>query len=359
MSTYTTFFPSGGGGGSLPIFVFTTSGTWTVDRDGTVAVHVIGGGGGGGRWCQDQCGRASGGGAGGYALKEISVTSGQTYAASVGLGGARLHNVELVYSGATCCCCGFAGSASCFYGNGVILCAAGGSPGNGATGSNTSFAGGPGGTACGGDINVTGGCGGFVCNANCSWVTSGGGATGVWGCGYNGGCAWAQGNTSCVAGGGGGVGGQGAWTRHSETGDANGGGGGSGGPGGGWDPANTCFCPQQCGRFESGGPAGFKPYAFSKYWKFLPILWGAGATAGYRNFCTISKDFSTFTELGGGAAGCSGLPGGAFAGGGGSAMTDYMSGGDGGFGGGGGGGASSRNVAGGGGQGVIFIEYLS
>lgn len=216
-------------------FALLTSQTWTAPRTGTIKVSCSGGGGQGGvdvgEYTSQEAAKCTGGGAGGFSQKVISVKVGDTFTVVVGAGG-RNSNTN-----PTSATAGTAGGESTFADATAIsdidLDSNGGAGGaaNNAT-TQTTVAGGAGGTATGGDINVTGGAGGaVVMNTNSSrHFATGGGAVGVYGVGYAGGGANTRGNAAGIfSTGGGGVGGRGgnvANTTNNETfGGANAGGG--------------------------------------------------------------------------------------------------------------------------------------
>ena len=85
MGTTSSFF--GGGSTTLPdpIPIATTQ-TYTFPFSGTVRLHIIGAGGGGKSEFDQRA--ASGGGAGGYCRKQLTVAANDTMAVTVGTGGA-------------------------------------------------------------------------------------------------------------------------------------------------------------------------------------------------------------------------------------------------------------------------------
>lgn len=109
---------------------------------------------------------ASGGGAGGLAIKLLNVTSlTDTYVITLGAGGLGV-TPPASPTNAVNVTPGNAGGASSFVGPGINMTAGGGQPGQGAGTVNSSAArsvsGGLGGTAIGGDLNYTGGRGGNI-----------------------------------------------------------------------------------------------------------------------------------------------------------------------------------------------------
>lgn len=169
--------------------VFTVSGTWVATTD-TVKVTVIGGGGSSGT---SNVNAASGGAAGGTAIKTLSgLTIGATYTVTVGLGGAAV-------SGAAAN--GNAGGTSSFSGTGITtVSATGGGKGN--SGANSDA----GGVGSGGDIHIPGGTSAELVaglgNYGCGGASflSPGGAPGSVGVGYGAGAGGVYGTSTGLAG---------------------------------------------------------------------------------------------------------------------------------------------------------------
>jgi hypothetical protein len=160
MSNFTDFI-SGGGGGTLYTIPITASTTWTPPYNGTAVIHCIGAGGSGGT---DQGnGNVTGGGAGGYSRKVVTLSTGTNWTMVVGAGGAPTTSNEAN---------GNAGGNTTATDGSSSLAANGG--GAGLTNSTAAVAGG---SASGGDVNNTGGAGGH------NGTMCGGGAVGVLGTG--------------------------------------------------------------------------------------------------------------------------------------------------------------------------------
>lgn len=204
---------------------FTASGTWTAPYDGWAIFTAVGPGGSGAiaqnNGSADRR-NATGGGAGGFALKKLYVARGSTYTVTMGAPGAAVttSTVGIVATN------GNAGGNTTITGPGLSLTANGGLGGQ--AGTTGTVAGGTGGTATGGDANVTGGTGGPISATGAFPAASGGGAVGANGTGYSGGAISGV-NTNINATGGGGVGGAGG--ALVAAGAVSTGGGGSGGPG--------------------------------------------------------------------------------------------------------------------------------
>lgn len=173
--TRTVVSGGGGGGGSTApapgnnifsgtfgngsIMTFGVSGTFVVPSGVTsIRIRLWGGGGGGASQS------LTGGGGGGFAIKTLSVTSGTSYAVTVGEGGLR----------------GTTGGTSSF---GSDVSATGGGGAN-----NNNVGQHDGGTGTGGDINATGGFGSTAHRVptNGSGYTGGGGAASLLGDGNDG-----------------------------------------------------------------------------------------------------------------------------------------------------------------------------
>lgn len=332
MATLTSFF--GGGGGSaapLPHFVFTNSITgWVPPHNGDAYIHVIGCGGNGNN--------SSGGGAGGYCRKLITLANTDSYNLTIGVpvSGFDTQAASSIFTNTTT----------------LTLTATGGYGGG---------AGSAGGSASGGDVNYTGGAGGTYQGSN---AKAGGGAVNITGTAYAGGSAInINGGGSC-GGGGAGIGGVGGTSFTQSNNWSVGGGGGSGGPG----FTSGESSPTSDGVYGKGGPSSIgKPYGVIGF-DFIKE-WGTGGS--YRQRINQSNGATViFAELqpgvgGGGASGAvyrqgaqSGQNGGLFGGGG-------AYGGNGGLGGGGGadyGFSTSSGINmkyGIGGAGVIFVEYVT
>lgn len=172
------------------IHTFTSSGTFTVTKPGTVQVLVVGGGGGGG---SGRCGGGGGGAGGVVYTQEVEVIAGE-YAVTVGAGGTGApasSNGEYKR--------GTSGGASSFIGGGISITAKGGGRG------------GTGGTDAGTETDSKGETGGSGGGAGGYWKNSGGSITtpavsGTAGQGNAGGSANCTAWVYCVAGGGGGAG---------------------------------------------------------------------------------------------------------------------------------------------------------
>jgi len=159
LSNFSDFISSSGGSASFPTIFLSKSQTWVPPQDGNIMIHLIGAGGGGacsGNWQTNR----SGGGAGGYSRKNtLAVTTGGSFALSLGAFGERGN-----YASQTN---GSAGGNSTFSGTSLSTMTANGGAGGTASAS-------AGGTASGGSVNYTGGG---------SSVASGGGAIGLTGTG--------------------------------------------------------------------------------------------------------------------------------------------------------------------------------
>ena len=128
MSNLTDLISAGGGVVLETIFIGVSQ-TWTPPVDGTARIHVIGGGASG---MSD--GNTNSGGAGGYARKDVTLSTGTNWTFVVGSGGEAAHNTGSTAGGQS--------TAS----DGSFTMA-----GNGAGTNRT------GGTAYGGTVNYTGG----------------------------------------------------------------------------------------------------------------------------------------------------------------------------------------------------------
>ena len=160
--------------------------TWTVPSSVyTATFELWGAGGASGAKCCCYCQNATGGFPGGYALKTISVTPGDTYTICAGVGGA------MYYCSPTAIGC--SGSTSYVTGNGLSnLCASGGTGGCSIYGSCGWTCVCNGGVACGGDINIMGGYNWMKTSTTlfCHF-SAGGGAP------FGGGESYTQGNHCC------------------------------------------------------------------------------------------------------------------------------------------------------------------
>ena len=168
MSNASDYETGGGGGAGEPMGIFwiSCSDTWTPQFTGTARVYVIGAGGSGGACAAPSpSSRATGGGAGGMAMKTIDVVAGCTWTATIGSGGSQVNGPSNN---------GNAGGISCFTDGTTTLIGCGGA--GGCAGSASAALGG---CASGGDVNIQGGCGGAVPS-----TTTGGGAVGLLGIGY-------------------------------------------------------------------------------------------------------------------------------------------------------------------------------
>jgi len=191
---------------------FNDSTVWTADFSGTVMLYVCGGGGSGAMYEYTNAAHASGGGAGGMAIKRVKVESGTAYTITIGAGGTKLTSQGH----------GVAGGNTSFVGGSINMVGNGGA---GGTYSHLLGTGGAGGTASGGDWNNTGGRGGNSVKVNSSEACgTGGGAVGLYGDGYRGGD---NSYTGSVGTGGAGIGGNGGDATSTVS-----RGGGTGGAGG-------------------------------------------------------------------------------------------------------------------------------
>jgi hypothetical protein len=346
-----------------------SSTTFVAPTTGSYRVTAIGGGGSGGvaRWSgSDTYGSgATGGGAGGLAIRVYNLVAGQSYTCTVGAGGAS-RNIS--FPGAIA---GLAGGTSSFSGPGITTITANGGGGGNAVRDGFSVAGASGGTASGGQTNITGGGSGAVSNIGDieRRGATGGGAVGFLGVGYSSGSTTASLYSSETTGGAG-VGGA---SGNATTGYSSTGGGGTGGP-----SSNNSF---------TGGAALFANTSLNFIITAFPILInGKGGDAGSISSAAPTTVFSSgllsgvIAGAGSGSvgvlasAGNQTIPaGGAFAGGGAGSFrgnVDFNSytgtAGAGGVGGGGGGGISSysqentgfgQQYSGAGGVGCIIIEW--
>lgn len=169
MSNASDYETGGGGGAGEPMGIFwiSCSDTWTPQFTGTARVYVIGAGGSGGACAAPSpSSRATGGGAGGMAMKTIDVVAGCTWTATIGSGGSFVSGPSTN---------GNTGGCSCFTDGTTSVIGLGGA--GGCAGSASAALGG---CASGGDVNIQGGCGGAVPS-----TTTGGGAVGLLGIGYS------------------------------------------------------------------------------------------------------------------------------------------------------------------------------
>ena len=197
---------------------FNSSGSWTAPAGVTsVTVEVWGGGGAGGGQNPNRDG-GGGGGGGGYSRSIIAVTPGNTYAVSVGGGGASVTNGT-----------GGTGGDS-FFINATTVMAKGGVGGAPSTG--TPPPGGLGGAAAAGvgTIKFSGGNGGRALDNNTGQGGPGGSSAGTAANGTSGPNSWST-VTAAAPPTGGGIGGNGGGTGINGFAPASGRGGGGGGSG--------------------------------------------------------------------------------------------------------------------------------
>jgi hypothetical protein len=204
---------------------FEASGTFTAVKTGWHRVTVVGGGGSGAlSWSNvDTQQRATGGGAGGFALKEFWAASGAAYTVTIGAGGTVPANRST--NGVTA---GSAGGATTFVGPGVSITCNGGAAGSAVNGTVATTTGAAGGTATGGDVNYTGGASGSVQNTGLGRAASGGGAVGVRATGAASGAVVIGGALLQGASGGAGTGGSSGAVTVTTTSTFSGGGGSAG-----------------------------------------------------------------------------------------------------------------------------------
>lgn len=199
---------------------FENSGTFTAKKSGWHRVTAVGAGGSGGCVFQSGSGRATGGAAGGFAVKEFYALAGTAYTIVIGAGGAA---VARATAGATV---GNAGGNTTVAGFGVSITASGGGAGAAATGTGTT-SGATGGAATGGDINATGGASGQAVSSS-GWAATGGGAVAAkTATGYASGTATVAAGLFCGSGGAG-VGGASGNGSASSVSTGTGGGGAAG-----------------------------------------------------------------------------------------------------------------------------------
>ena len=303
--------------------VFTTSGTFIAPVTGFYVVRVVGAGGCGACIRGFARSGATGGGAGGYAVKTLFAKQGDAFTVTVGAGGPAQEGQKLN---------GIAGGTSSFVGNGINVVANGGEGGTWLDDTGTAN-GAAGGTASGGDANFTGGGSGSVTITSGS-ITNAVGATG--GGAVNVGYSTPYSSGSCTVS---------SSSRYATGGAGTGGGSasatGSSGeqtPGGGAGGAGTSIrgpgIPVDILLNSSGGSIN------------TPIPGGNGGGGG--------ASFNSASNAGHGTL---------FGGGGGNAHAQASNngrGGHGGHGAGGGGGANSTNYtqhSGAGGDGIVFINW--
>tara|TARA_R110000823_G_scaffold24283_5_gene71816 strand:- start:2179 stop:3387 length:1209 start_codon:yes stop_codon:yes gene_type:complete len=397
-----TLGAAGGGGlygGVLEEIVLNQSQTWVPHRNGTVAIYVVGAGGAGGkRQGGTDCGMATGGGAGGFCIKEaLDVTTSGSFTVTIGAGGAATYSSTQNVTGV-------AGGNSTVAGTGLsaTLTANGGAGGGFISGENNAgVAGGAGGTASNGDYNRTGGRGGSV-DANLGSaavrIGTGGGAVAIKSAtGFHGGdykAGGGVGNDTIFGTGGAGIGGNGGGKIASGNPNQSWGLGG-----GGANYAAYNWLAQEnvyAGNPIKGHP-DYKTFEF-KGASLIEAKYGVAGIGGFGNSCpatnaggtstssnvdndnrfySVGNDSSDIGCGGGGHAGGTTIVqmagfGSAFAGGGGNANASRSDGdsagrttGTGGCGGGGGGffvgqaGGGYSNAAGNGGDGLIIIHYTA
>ncbi|GJE45382.1 hypothetical protein F6X53_11410 [Methylobacterium soli] len=187
------------------VLILKASQTWTAPFDCRARVTVVGPGASGGvaRAGSGIPAAATGGGAGGLAIKSFSATAGQSFTATLGAGGV---GVTLAASPTTNSQAGLAGGVSSFTGNGLNVVANSGGPGQASTAGGT-VPGATGGTATGGDYNYTGG-GSGPATSTSGVAATGGGAVAWFGVAYASGSVNIT--TGLAATGGAGVGGKSA-----------------------------------------------------------------------------------------------------------------------------------------------------
>ena len=154
----------------IPNISFMASTTWTPACTYEAYVYVIGAGGSGGVASREVNYSATGGGAGGCVVSQLTLVSGTEYTITVGSGGAGTRSVSTQGAGT-------AGGASAFSGSGITTMSAGGG-GAGAVHSASGGTGGSGGTVSGGNVgNFVGGAGGTT---SATKKCTGGGGVGLW-----------------------------------------------------------------------------------------------------------------------------------------------------------------------------------
>ena len=386
-------------GGVLMEIPLTRSQTFVPPRNGTVNIICIGAGGSGGHLFAAAQGISTGGGAGGYCVKEsLDVTTSSSFVVTIGAGGAGARS-NAAANGVT-------GGNTTVSGTGLsaTLTANGGTGGSTQLTSNNGLAGGAGGTASNGDINRVGGAGGTVganvtSSANLRAATGGGAVALLTGVGYAGGSLLLAAGGSAFnsaqyfATGGAGIGGRGGGLHNvngSLTEDVQGFSGGGANHAGNDKSVQYDFVPSSVTSRGRNETHTF-PYAGASLIGQSAAVGGAGETTdracngGGSNTAGNNRDDNSFfgynvqgdknvhsMGAGGGAiystvAARGAGHGGAFAGGGATGAqvdSDYnIRGGDGGVGGGGGAFYRSGNqylgLSGYGGPGMVFIHYTA
>ncbi|MAD25640.1 MAG: hypothetical protein CMO44_15885 [Verrucomicrobiales bacterium] len=159
---------SGGGKSVLQTISFINSTTWSPAQDMNAKIYVIGAGGSGAA----SGGVSTGGGAGGCAVTIADLDASTTYTITIGAPGLG------VYHGPSH---GNAGGNSTFAGSGISTMTGSGGQAGLYDGQGVAKAGGAGGAASGGGYgNFTGGAGGATSGSGASWMSTGGGAVGLW-----------------------------------------------------------------------------------------------------------------------------------------------------------------------------------
>lgn len=157
--------------------LITSSTTWVAPGNGYVALMLIGGGGSGACAETQTAGatRVTGGGAGGTCLKLFPVVRGQSYAITIGTGGAaRVLTAPGTLAGNP------GGDSSCI-GPGVSMYALGGQGGTASTIDGTAMAAALGGNAIGGDYMLQGGNSGSIASITlAASIATGGGSPTVY-----------------------------------------------------------------------------------------------------------------------------------------------------------------------------------
>lgn len=182
--------------------IIATSQTWVAPVTGEYFIFAVGAGGGGAGMNSGWYGPATGGGAGGLAIKRAYLPAGTSLAITIGAGGGGGSNGNAS-----------AGNATTVSGGGVSLFAGGGAGGTIVINTQTLIAGSAGGSASGGDWNLTGGRSGRAELISYNGrAYSGGGAVAWLGQAFRGGNAVLDSSGSAphsAAGGGAGIGGNG------------------------------------------------------------------------------------------------------------------------------------------------------
>mgnify|MGYP003681973035 CR=1 FL=1 len=141
-------------------FLYTESGTFVAPLSGKMVVQAIGAGGGGAAARVENpsaVGDAAGGAAGGYSLKAVNVTAGDTYTFTVGARGAQASISFATNMGLTTQAGGNGGTTTVTGPSSFSISATGGGGGGVATGSGAVATSGAAGSGSGGTINTTGG----------------------------------------------------------------------------------------------------------------------------------------------------------------------------------------------------------